>query len=197
MQVRQGLPESYREAAARLYWQAFGSKLGRILGPETQAIAFLTRVLRPDHCFFVTDDEGTLLGIAGFKSVSGSFASGSAQDLRTVYGRFGGSWRQLLLRLLQSEVDNDRFLIDGICVAREWRGKGIGSALVDALVAEARWRGYDMVRLDVIDANVRARALYERMGFAPWKSETLGWLRHVFGFTRSTTMVRELTSRAR
>ena len=196
MLVRHGLPERYREDAARLYWQAFGSKLGRILGPEKRAIAFLTRVLRPDHCFYVLGDDGCLLGIAGFKSPAGSFASGSATDLHAVYGRVGGLWRQFLLRLLQSEVDNDRFLIDGICVAREWRGRGIGSALVDALVSEARWRGYNTVRLDVIDANVRARALYERMGFAPWKSETLGWLRHVFGFTRSTTMVRELTSRA-
>lgn len=196
MYVRQGLPDGYREAAARLYWQAFGPKLGRILGPEPRAIAFLSSVLRADHCFFVTDEEGTLLGLAGFKSPAGSFAGGTSHDLRQAYGRFGGLWRQLVLRLLQSEVDNDRFLIDGICVAREWRGRGIGSALMEALVAEARWRGYGAVRLDVIDANVRARALYERLGFLPWKSETLGWLRHVFGFTRSTTMVRDLSPRA-
>lgn len=195
MQVRQGLPDEYRDEAALLYWQAFGGKLGYVLGPEARAITFLARVLCRDHCLYVTDADGVLIGIAGFKSPSGSFASGTEHDLRAIYGRFGAIWRQAVLRLLQSELDNDRFLIDGICVARAWRGRGVGSALVEALIEEARSRGYEAIRLDVIDANIRARALYERMGFIPWKSENLGLLRHVFGFSRSTTMIRDLTRR--
>lgn len=193
MRVSLGLPEHHREAAARLYWEAFGGKLGAVLGPERRALAFLSRVIRADHCIAATDDSDTLVGIAGFKSPAGSFAGGHTADLYAVYGRFGGAWRAGLLRLLQSDVDNDRFLIDGICVARGHRGQGIGSALVEALIAEARWRGYGAVRLEVIDANVRARALYERMGFAAFRSETLGPLRIVFGFSRATVMVRRLT----
>lgn len=193
MLVRQGLPQTYREDAARLYWQAFGGKLGRVLGPERRAVPFLARVLRADHCLYVTDDHGTLLGIAGFKSPLGSFAGGDKDDLQAVYGKFGALWRQGVLHLLQRDIDNERFLVDGICVERGWRGQGIGSALLDALIAEARWRGYTAVRLDVIDANIRARALYERIGFMPWKSETLGLLRHVFGFSRSTTMIYDLS----
>lgn len=196
MRISHGLPDHQREAAARLYWQAFGLKLGRVLGPERRAIAFLLRVLRSDHCFCAVDADDRLLGIAGFKSPAGSFAGGDAADLRAVYGRFGALWRRTILRLLQSDTDNDRFLVDGICVAREWRGQGIGSALIGALIAEARWRGYSAVRLDVIDANIRARALYERLEFRPWKSETLGLLRHVYGFSRSTTMVRDLSPAA-
>lgn len=192
MQVTLGLPERHRAAAAHLYWEAFGGKLGLVLGPERRAIAFLMRVMRADHCVVMLNDDDRLLGIAGFKSPSGSFAGGNNADLRAVYGAFGGTWRATLLRLLQSEVDNDRFLIDGLCVARSHRGQGIGSALVEALIAEAHWRGYGAIRLEVIDANIRARALYERLGFAAFRSETLGPLRHVFGFSRATTMVREL-----
>ena len=189
MRVRLGLPEVHRAAAARMYWQAFGGKLGRVLGPEARALEFLTRVMRADHCLYAEDAEGRLLGLAGFKSPAGSFAGGTPEQLRSVYGRFGAAWRMGLLHLLQDEVDNERFLIDGICVAREWRGQGIGSALIDALIAEARWRGYGAIRLDVVDSNLRARALYERMGFCPWRSETLGLLRHAFGFAKATTMV--------
>ncbi len=192
MRVCLGLPDHHRAAAARLYWEAFGGKLGPVLGPEPRAIAFLMRVMRADHCIAATDSEDRLLGIAGFKSPAGSFAGGTGADLRAVYGRLGGAWRAGLLRLLQSEVDNDRFLIDGLCVARGYRGRGIGSALVEALIAEAAWRGYGAVRLEVIDANIRARALYERMGFAAFRSETLGPLRLVFGFSRATVMIREL-----
>ena len=192
MNVRNGLPDHLRSQAAALYWQAFGDKLGRVMGPEALALAFLQRVIRGDHCLYVTDPHGNLIGIAGFKSPLGSFASGEAHDMRAVYGRVGAAWRATALRLLQTEVDNDRFLIDGICVARPHRGQGIGSALLGGLMAEGRERGYGAIRLEVIDTNIRARALYERMGFAVWRHETLGPLRHIFGFTHATTMIRAL-----
>jgi ribosomal protein S18 acetylase RimI-like enzyme len=193
VQVTQGLPTALRQDAARLYWQAFGGKLGRIFGPDEKAIAFLTRVIRTDHCFCVLDEQGTLLGIAGFKSDQGSFASGAIEDLRAIYGPVGASWRSVALNLLQREVDNDRFLIDGICVSKEMRGRGIGSALLRALIVEARWRGFPAIRLDVVDSNLRARALYERMGFSPWRKDSTGALKYVFGFDRSTAMIRELS----
>ena len=83
-----------------------------------------------------------------------------------------------VLRLLQSEVDNARFLIDGICVASNARGRGIGTALIAALCDEGRARGYTAIRLDVIDSNLRAKALYQRLGFEVLHSETIGPLRH-------------------
>lgn len=192
MHVRLGLPEHLKSQAAALYWQAFGSKLGRLMGPDARAHAFLMRVIRVDHCICALSEDGQLLGIAGFKSPDGSFAGGAAQDMQAVYGRVGAAWRASLLRLLQSEIDNDRFLIDGICVARDQRGRGVGSALMTALMAEATARGYFAIRLEVIDTNIRARALYERLGFCAARSETLGPLRHVFGFSRAVTMVRSL-----
>jgi ribosomal protein S18 acetylase RimI-like enzyme len=190
--VRSSLPDHLRPQAAALYWQAFGGKLGRVLGPDERALSFLQRVMRGDHCLYVMDVDGDLIGIAGFKSPKGSFASGETHDMRAIYGPAGAAWRGIALRLLQTEVDNDRFLIDGICVAQAHRGQGVGSALLHALMAEGRARGYGSIRLEVVDTNIRARALYERMGFAPWRHETIGPLRHLFGFSRAITMIRAL-----
>lgn len=190
-----GLHAHLRGPAARLYWEAFGGKLGRVLGPDDRALEFLERVIRPDHCLAAQDETGTLVGIAGFKTPSGSFAGGNWKDLRAIYGPVGGQWRGFLLRLLNSEVDNDRFLVDGICVARAHRGKGIGGQLLAALYREAVDRGYPSIRLDVIADNWRARALYERHGFLPTRTERLGIVRHFFGFSSSTTMVRPLEPR--
>jgi ribosomal protein S18 acetylase RimI-like enzyme len=187
-----GLHPHLRDDAARLYWEAFGGKLGRVLGPDAQAIAFFDRVIRADHCLAALSETGALVGIAGFKTPSGSFAGGSWDDLIAVYGHFGGRWRGLILWTLNRETDNDRFLVDGICVARGQRGKGVGSLLLAGLYDEAARRGYSSIRLDVIDANWRARALYERQGFMATRTENLGLLRHVFGFAASTTMVRPL-----
>jgi ribosomal protein S18 acetylase RimI-like enzyme len=187
-----GLHSHLRADAARLYWEAFGSKLGRVLGPDPQAMAFFQRVIRTDHCLAALDDTGGLIGIAGFKTSSGSFAGGGWEDLIAIYGHYGGRWRGCILWALNRETDNDRFLVDGICVARNQRGKGVGSLLLAGLYDEAARRGYRSIRLDVVDANWRARALYERHGFMATRTENLGPLRHVFGFSSSTTMVRPL-----
>ena len=188
--VSLGLPPSLRDKAAAIYWQAFGGKLGRVMGPDARAHAFLARVMRADHALVARDETGALLGLAGFKTPQGSFAGGSWTDTRAVYGLAGLAWRLPLLALLSREVDNDRFLLDGICVAPAARGLGVGSALMAAIEDEARARGYAYVRLDVIDTNWRARALYERLGYMGIKTAALGPLRHVFGFDAAVTMVK-------
>ena len=53
----------------------------------------------------------------------------------------------------------------GIAVDEDWRGRGIGTALMHAAEDWARDRGLDMLELDVADANGDARRLYERLGY--------------------------------
>lgn len=187
-----GLPATLRPAAARLYWQAFGPKLGMVLGPEPRALAFLESVIRADHVLIVTGHDGRLLGLAGFKTPKGSFAMGNPEDLLGFYGPWGGYWRKCLLGLLSSEVDNDNFLIDGICVSPDCQGQGIGTALLAALCDQAQARGYRGLRLDVVATNTGAQKLYRREGFAQTQQHDLGLLRFVFRFARSITMVRRL-----
>jgi ribosomal protein S18 acetylase RimI-like enzyme len=51
-----------------------------------------------------------------------------------------------------------------IAVRAAHRGRGVGGALLDAVLAQARRRGHRAVSLSVEDGN-RARRLYERAGF--------------------------------
>ena len=190
--LHDGLPEALRAQAAELYWQAFGGKLGRVMGPERKALAFLRDAISVDHAVVALDDQGQLLGLLGFKSPEGSFAGGDPAQMRRHYGLLGSAWRVPLLWLLGREVDNDRFLIDGLCVARQARSLGIGSALLNAAYDRARARGYAAIRLDVVDTNWRARQLYERHGFTVVKTSPIGLLRLAFGFSSAHTMVRAL-----
>lgn len=192
IRIELGLPEPHRPEAAILYWQAFGGKLGRVLGPDPKALQFLRRVMRADHCLTAYDTSGRLVGLAGFKSDAGSFAGGSEADLRAVYGPIGGRWRAQVLRLLGNDMDTSRFLLDGLCVSDSVRGQGVGTLLLEAIVAEGRARGYSAVRLDVVDTNARARALYERRGFVVDRTEPIGPLRLIFGFNAAHTMVRSI-----
>jgi len=55
--------------------------------------------------------------------------------------------------------------IGRMAVLAEWRGKGVGAALLTALIDEARRRGWDQVSLH---AQVDAVGFYRHYGFAPY-----------------------------
>jgi L-amino acid N-acyltransferase YncA len=53
-----------------------------------------------------------------------------------------------------------------IYVERDWRGKGVGRRLLEALIEQARTIGYHKMMLSAFPFNQAGIALYERMGFA-------------------------------
>ncbi len=55
--------------------------------------------------------------------------------------------------------------IQGLAVDPAATGHGVGTALVQAAVAEARRRGAVKIGLRVLGSNTRARRVYERAGF--------------------------------
>jgi RimJ/RimL family protein N-acetyltransferase len=53
----------------------------------------------------------------------------------------------------------------GMAVAREWRGRGVGSALLTAAIEWSRGQGLHKLSLQVFPHNVAAIALYRKFGF--------------------------------
>ena len=53
----------------------------------------------------------------------------------------------------------------GVAVRKEYRGLGIGSALLSALIEWAESRGVEKLWLSVFSTNERAIALYKKLGF--------------------------------
>lgn len=73
----------------------------------------------------------------------------------------------------------DHIFVANIALDPTVHGRGIGTGILEAILAESRETEIP-VRLDVIKANTRARALYERLGFV-WigdneTHDTLEWL---------------------
>lgn len=192
IRIEHGFADADRPLIAALYWEAFGAKLGRAMGPRRKALAFFERALNPSHALCARDADGTLLGVAGFKTFDGALVGGTMTDMSRVYGWPGTLWRVALLAALERDTENARFLMDGLFVAPSARGRGVGSELLSAIAREARHRGYAEVRLDVVEGNDRARALYEREGFRAVATQSTGLLHHVFGFRSATTMVLRL-----
>ncbi len=189
--LRETLPEHHRPAASALYWQAFGPKLARVLGPSARAEVFIARVLSPDHVLCMEEASGALAGVIGFRSARGGFVQGGFGDLRAVYG-LGALWRSACFALLARDVERRALIIDGVIVRADLRGQGIGAALIAALSLRAKAMGYAVIRLDVIAQNTRARALYERLGFRVARRQKSRLTAAIFGFDEVLVMERAL-----
>lgn len=188
--IEPGIRPHHLEQAALGYWQAFAQKLAWPLGPQAKALDFLKCNLNPSHAISAISPEGDFLGVAGFKTKNGAFVGGDFDALAKTYGTLSAVWRGLLISVLERECEPKTLLMDGVFVAPKSRGLGVGSQLLDAIVDHARAQGLDRVRLDVIDTNPRARALYERKGFVASGEQKMGLLKPVFGFSSATTLVK-------
>ncbi|KIT16565.1 GNAT family N-acetyltransferase [Jannaschia aquimarina] len=186
--ILQGLRPADRMLAAQGYWDAFARKLRYPLGPECKATAFIGRVLDPGHAISAIARDGTFLGVAGFKTPDGAFVGGGLRDLAAVYGWVGACWRGIAVSALERPCESGVLLMDGIFVMPEARGRGVGTALLAAIERRAAEAGLARIRLDVIDTNPRARALYEREGFKQVATTSLGPLAPVFGFSHAAQM---------
>ncbi|MCP4623041.1 MAG: GNAT family N-acetyltransferase [bacterium] len=98
------------------------------------------------------------------------------------------------LAILYHTTGTDELYVDGVAVAGEMRGKGIGSHLFELLEQAALKKRIKNISLEVIDTNPRAKVLYERLGFVAVKTQTL-WPFNLFvrfPFKSATLMAKSM-----
>jgi ribosomal protein S18 acetylase RimI-like enzyme len=75
------------------------------------------------------------------------------------------------------EEQDDQIRLAWIEILPRWQGHGIGTAVIRSLMDDAASAGKALT-LEVLHVNERARALYERLGFRPFRqTETHAHLR--------------------
>jgi putative acetyltransferase len=97
------------------------------------------------------------------------------QELAELPGPYGRPHGRLLLALYENQVAGCIALRDlggGSCemkrlfVRPSFQGRGLGRALTEKIISEARLMGYELMRLDTLPAKMgRARAVYASLGF--------------------------------
>ncbi|UCG62419.1 MAG: GNAT family N-acetyltransferase [Candidatus Zixiibacteriota bacterium] len=97
------------------------------------------------------------------------------RDLNELPGQYGPPEGRLLLARWEGEVagcvalrkhDSEACEMKRLWVKPQFRGKGIGRALAEKLISEARESGYRKMLLDTIETMTEALSLYRSLGFA-------------------------------
>lgn len=187
VEYRRGVPCGSEADVAALYWEAFGRKLGPALDPPETGRAFLATHLDHDRAV-VAMAGGQVVGVAGYQLGGRALTGGGARDVLSAYGAVRGLRRLAILALFERTPDPGELVMDGIAVDARHRSHGIGSRLLSQIAVIAAENGCRRVRLDVVDTNPGARALYERHGFAAHHTERTPYLRRMLGFGAVTTM---------
>jgi ribosomal protein S18 acetylase RimI-like enzyme len=191
VEVRLGLPDSYRRQAAEIYYEAFQRKMAPVIGPQERAIPILERHFESEHAFIALQ-RFQVVGLAGLQYDGRSFFHPTAAGFAREFGWLSGPVRAALLALLSPHSRRGELYLDDLAVCSSMRGLGIGTRLLHAVFHFARSNGLKAVRLDVVDTNPNARRLYERIGFVPIETRRYPFLRHIAGFSAMTTMIKEI-----
>ena len=190
IEIQRGIPTSERHIAAEIYYHAFRAKLTPIIGGSEMAMIMLANGFEADLGLtaFV---GGHVVGIAGVHHQQRQFVRWRFADLAQHFGFLSASWRYGIASLFTRSPKSGELVMDGIAVTSAMRGRGIGTRLLEAVVAFGQAHHYDTVRLDVVNTNPDARRLYERFGFVPTVTHCYPFMRP-FGFTSLTTMIKSI-----
>jgi ribosomal protein S18 acetylase RimI-like enzyme len=187
------LPDDFKVSAIRLYFNALKEKLEPILGSDGRAQEALASNIATDKCL-VAICNGKLVGVMGIQTNKRGFVNPRLITMVRIYGSYGGILRMGGLAILHHTIGTDELYVDGVAVASEMRGKGIGSHLFDLLEQAVLKKRIKTISLEVIDTNPRAKAFYERLGFVAVKTQTL-WPLNLFirfPFRSATLMVKTM-----
>lgn len=185
--IEHGLPDDLRDQAVDIFEDAFGSKMRMAVGDTEKRKAFMHQTYVAGN-IIIARRGGTLLGMSGLSTKGAPYAGGlmggswDFRPYRELLGWWGAIWAVWGNRMADHRPKADEVYIDGIAVSPEARGLGIGTRLLDEATAIARANGKRYVRLDVIDTNPRAQALYERIGYKVTKVQSFRYKERWVGF---------------
>lgn len=188
-----GIPENQAVTAANILYEAFHHKFTKIFGPKEQTISLLSEHLCNER-IVVALHGNTVVGVGGL--IFGGKESIHISFWQLVQKLKFGIFRFLVLGwIFYNNVEQNEILVDMLAVAQSMRSKGIGSALMDFIIDFAQSKGYNQVRLFVIDTNEKAKTFYERRGFEEKKIHKVifPWNK-VLEFDRAFEMVYQISS---
>ncbi|MDZ4179334.1 MAG: GNAT family N-acetyltransferase [Coriobacteriia bacterium] len=164
-----GIPPEMVSDAAELLAESFALKVQHELRPRTpqQAVRLVAGSINEDLGWVALDMGGALVGIAGVGMHGRRFSHVGFRSLAREFGWLGAIPRWVLAagEAVLTRPRKQQWRVEVIAVRDTARGRGVGTALLGAVIEAAREAGMRTVELEVVDVNERAMRLYEQIGF--------------------------------
>jgi ribosomal protein S18 acetylase RimI-like enzyme len=116
------------------------------------------------------------------------------KQLWSIYGARGfvRFVRRVLPLAFMREASTDEYFINTLAVFPDSQGQGIGTYLLSYAENKAREMHYNKCALSVEVSNLRARSLYERLGYRVVETITFDWPKQFSGTTGYHRMAKEI-----
>jgi len=185
-----GFRDDQRLRVAQILYEAFEGKYAPIFGSD-RSVQMIARYLRGDRTVVATID-GTVVGVGGLYFDGKDF-------IELIFWQALRELKWEIFRVLFSDwifhvrVGEKELLVDDFAVAEDMRGRGIGTGMLRFIIEFAWSKGYEDIKLLVIDKNQRAKKLYERMGFREERIRKIPypWTR-IFDFRQLSEMAYQI-----
>lgn len=190
------------QKALTIVVHSFGSKMPAMNGFTVGQMADFLRVAGvfdqqqlANHYVAIVDQQ--VVGVMHLETLKAKHQKNrSSIDFMYLFRQFGVI-RVILsavsLLFLEDKLAGDEMLVDFIAIDSPFRGKGIGSALLDYGETVARkTEGITRYTLSVIEDNKGARRLYERKGFCLYKTTSSRLMKLFTGIRTSHKLEKQL-----
>jgi len=172
-EIRLGLDVRHKDDLIRVFCDTFPEVIVPVFGSIERCKRLLERSLANDRVLAAIMDD-RLIGFAGLHFSGREWFDPSLSSLISVTR--WGVFRTVAVGIaLFRRPRPDSMHLDTLAVRPDMRGRGIGTQLVDAVVALANAEGKRILTLEVEDITPRAKRFYERIGFVEDKFEKLPW----------------------
>ena len=185
IEIAQIINETQKDEILEIIYDAFEKKLSNLeLKPKSKEQGM--RIIKKSANF-----EQGLYGLYKSKIIGGvgmnyrkkRFYYFPWKVLKKEFGFFGALWRSIVQKFSVDHLKDTELYIGSIAVAEDYRGKGFGTQLLNAVNDFAKKNGFETIILDVVDTNPRAYELYKRYGFEVIKKRKFGFITRSAGFS--------------
>ena len=185
IEITQIISETQKDEILEIIYNAFEKKLSNLeLKPKSREQGI--RIIRKSANF-----EQGLYGLYKSKIIGGvgmnfrekRFYYFQWKVLKEEFGFFGALWRSIVQKFSVDRLEDTELYIGSIAVAENYRGKGVGTQLLNAVNDFAKKNGFETIILDVVDTNPRAYELYKRYGYKVIKKRKFGFITRSAGFS--------------
>lgn len=190
IEITQIISEIQMDEILSIMYDTFEKKLSNLeLKPKSreQGLRILRKSANYDQGLYAIH-KLKIIGAVGMNFRKKRFYYFPWKVLLEEFGFIGALWRSIIQKFSADRLKDTELYIGSIAVAEHYRGKGIGTQLLNAVNDLAKNNGFDSIILDVVDTNPRAFDLYKRHGYEVIKKRKFGFITRSAGFSFSYKM---------